>query len=322
LGASNRVNPRVAIPAILACPSCRGALGITDYEAVCGACKRVYPVGEFGYLDLTPRLDPGGLVEMPPTPDDYVGEQHFNGERLFEEFLRPLIDSVQPANALDVGCGAGEMVKQFRKRDIQCYGIDLPSNAEHWAMAGADSHSIFAGDARRLPFVDSSFDLVISLGVIEHIGTLNGHCTLSRTYFEDRLKYAQEIVRVTKLNGTIIIAAPNKSFPIDIQHGPTDALSPKAPIRTFICNKTGLNIHKTWGDYHLPSYEEVRSLFLSHAGATSWQPLPLKGYFGFGRFKRGFLKPFSSLAEAYVQHMPKVFLTTFLNPYVLVRITK
>jgi SAM-dependent methyltransferase len=273
-------------------------------------------------LDLTPRLEPETLADLPATPEDYVEDQHSNGERLFDSFLEPLVKAIHPADALDVGCGAGEMVQQFQKRGIRCYGIDLPSNAEHWAKAGADACSMFGADARRLPFRDNSFEFVMSLGVIEHIGTLNGHCTLSKTYAEDRLRYAEEIVRVTRPNGSIVIAAPNKLFPLDIQHGPTDAVSPRAPLRSFIFEKTGLNVHRTWGDYHLPSYSEVQRLFLSHAGARSLEALPLKGYFGFGRFRRGSLRPLSVLAEAYVNHMPRYFLSTCFNPYVLVRIIK
>jgi SAM-dependent methyltransferase len=307
---------------LFVCPSCRATLTMADRFFRCERCKGVYPLGECGYFDLTPRQESGTLAKLASTPDDYAEDQHSSGERLFDEFLRPLLAALRPANVLDVGCGAGEMVKQFQKHGITCYGIDLPSNARHWAMSGADPGFVFGADARWLPFADNSFDLVTSFGVIEHIGTLNGHCTLSESYVNDRLRYAEEIVRVTKAHGTIVIAAPNKSFPVDIQHGPTDALSPKAPLRSFVCDKTGLNVHKTWGDYHLPSYSEVRKLFLSHAGATSWEALPLKGYFGFGRFKRGFLRPFSYLAEAYVQHLPKSFLSSCLNPYVLVKITK
>lgn len=291
-------------------------------SAVCDGCKVVYPANENGYLDLTPKSGLGVLGEQPPTPEAYVHEQHCNGERLLEEFLKPLIARVQPDNALDVGCGAGEMLKQLKRNGIRCYGIDLPSNADHWAMAGIGTGSAFGADARQLPFADNSFDLVMSFGVIEHIGTVNGHCTLSETYLQDRRCYAEEIVRVTRPNGSIVIAAPNKLFPVDIQHGPTDAVGPKAPVRSFICSKTGLNVHKTWGHYHLPSYAEVRKLFLGHAGARTCEALPLKGYFGFGRFRRGFLKPFSLLAQAYVENIPKSFLSTCFNPYVLVHITK
>jgi SAM-dependent methyltransferase len=316
------MNNNIGHQLVLVCPMCHGRLLVTDLAASCDSCQRVYRVNEHGYLDLTTESSLGAIGEQPPTPENYCHEQHCNGERLLEEFLRPLFATIRPSNALDVGCGVGELVKQIRQEGVQSYGIDLPSNSTHWAMAGAEPDSMFGADARQLPFADNSFDLVMSFGVIEHIGTVNGHCTLSGTYLADRQRYATEIVRVTRPNGTIVIAAPNKLFPVDIQHGPTDAVGPKAPIRSFICDRTGMNVHKTWGDYHLPSYAEVHKLFLEHGGARGWEALSLKGYFGFGRFRDGFLKPFALLAEAYIDHMPKSFLKTPFNPYVLVRITK
>ena len=322
MGCLMKANDNVRDQVAVVCPMCHGKLLVTEHAAPCDSCQRVYRVNKHGYLDLTPESGLGALAGQPPTPENYSHEQHCNGDRLLEEFLRPLFAAVRPRNALDVGCGVGELVKQLRQEGIQSYGIDLPSNSTHWAMAGAEPDSMFGADARQLPFADNSFDLVMSFGVIEHIGTVNGHCTLSDTYVEDRRRYAAEIVRVTRPSGSIVIAAPNKLFPVDIQHGPTDAVGPKAPIRSFICNRTGMNVHKTWGHYHLPSYGEVRKLFLEHAGGRSWEALPLKGYFGFGRFRGGFLRPFAMLAQAYIDHLPKSFLRTPFNPYVLVRITK
>ena len=312
----------IAKDAFIVCPSCHSSLDFGDRCAVCQNCRMVYPVNEYGYLVLTPNSERECSAELPPNSGDYVEAQHFNGKRLLDVFLNPLIAKIGPTNSLDVGCGSGELVKLLRTSGVRCYGIDVFSNSKNWAMTGADPNSLFCADATSLPFGNDSFDFVMSLGVIEHIGTLNGHCTLKKTYIEERRRYAKELVRVTKPGGTILIAAPNKRFPIDVQHGPTDELSPKAPIRSFLFQKTGLNIHKTWGDYHLPSYGEVRSLFLDHAGAKKWEAFPLAGYFGFGRFKLGFLRPFASFAEAYIRHLPSPFLKTFLNPYLLVVITK
>ncbi len=308
---------------VLVCPSCQSSLTVGDASAICEICKVVYPKNEYGYLVLTPHSEQEEVfAELPSNTGEYIEAQHFNGQRLFDAFFKPLISTLRPTLALDVGCGSGELVKLFKTSGVPCYGIDVVSNSRHWSMAGAEPSSLFCADATDMPFESNSFDLVMSFGVMEHIGTLNGHCTLKSDYMEDRQKYASEIVRVTKPGGSILIAAPNKSFPIDLQHGPTDEVSPKAPIRSYINKKTGLNVHKIWGDYHLPSYSEVRKLFVDHAGATHWQVLPLKGYFGFGRFKAGFLRPFAYLAEAYVERLPKPLLSTWLNPYVLVQITK
>jgi 23S rRNA (guanine745-N1)-methyltransferase len=307
---------------VLACPSCHSSLGVGEHSAICESCGEVYRANEYGYLVLMRHSEEDMFAELPSNTGDYIEAQHFNGKRLLEVFLKPLIATFKPANALDVGCGSGELVKLLRTCGVQSYGIDVVSNSKHWALAGTEPSSLFCADATSMPFGNNTFDFVMSLGVIEHIGTTHGHCTLKKAYIEERQKYARELVRVTKPGGTILIAAPNKSFPVDVQHGPRDEVSPETPIRSFLFNKTGLNVHKIWGDYHLPSYAEVRRLFINHAGARDWEALPLEGYFGFGRFKGGFLRPFATFAEAYVGHLPKPLRSTWLNPYVLVRIIK
>lgn len=144
------------------------------------------------------------------------------------------------------------------------YGIDLPHLSKYWARNGNDPRRFFCCDAARLPFPDDSFDVVYSTGVVEHIGTKLGHCSLSSNYVTVRQSYANEILRVTKPNGRILIACPNKAFPIDIQHGACDAAAPMTLVnrlRQYIFDKTRINIHPSWGEYHLLSYSETKKLF-------------------------------------------------------------
>lgn len=232
------------------------------------------------------------------------------------DYLLPLLQNSH--RVLDVGCGVGALVNCLARSGFDAYGVDVPAAVPQWVKAGNDYNRFFCGDAAELPFPDACFDTVTSFGVIEHIGTVTGHCTLRDDYRQQRRSYAREILRVTRPGGKIIISCPNKSFPIDVQHGPTDELS-RAPIRSFICDKTGMNIHKTWGRYHLVSYPEVRQLF---AGVRQFTPLPLKGYFGFSRFSRGFLRPFSAIAQGWIDHMPGFAAESWLNPYLMVQMTK
>jgi SAM-dependent methyltransferase len=252
--------------------------------------------------------------------EDYFKDQEHSGLRVFQEYLLPLLlTGGAVKTVLDVGCGMGQGIRQLDLNGSEAYGVDLPCYSPFWAQAGLESTRFMCADACSLPFSDNFFDFVYSLGVIEHIGTVIGHCTLRPDYQEKRKAYARELLRVTKEGGRIIIACPNKTFPADVQHGPTDALSPKAPFRSFICRKTGLNFHKIWGTHHLLSYAEARRLFHS---CTSFTALPLRGYFGFGKFQRGWLRPFASMARWYVNSLPEGLRTSPLNPYLLVEVRK
>ncbi|HEX4485975.1 MAG TPA: class I SAM-dependent methyltransferase [Terriglobales bacterium] len=306
---SQTVDAPVAVPLICVC--CGTSLAGT---LKCDNCSHAYAKNPFGYVEML--KEPWDHVSA---PDDYVEAQEHTGLRVFQEYLLPLFSEGAARSVLDVGCGMGQGIRQMGVSGADAYGIDLPCYSRAWEKNGLDPAQFMCADACALPFPDNFFDVVYSLGVIEHIGTVLGHCTLRPDYWEKRQAYASEILRVTKDGGRIVIACPNKTFPVDVQHGPTDALSPKVPLRSLICEKTGLNFHKTWGEHHLLSYAETQQLF--RAG-RSFRALPLKGYFGFGKFERGWLKPFASLAKWYVDSMPEWLRRSAMNPYMLAQIVK
>jgi len=304
---------------ILVCPSCHNYLLETDGKLRCKQCGLHFGTNKYNFIEFV--LDKA-VYEIDTTTEEYAKTQESCGVRVYNEYLKPLLLREPSKRVLDVGCGIGKGVSMLMEEGYDAYGIDLPSLSKFWAQAGNDPQHFFCCDATRLPFPHDFFDVVYSLGVIEHIGTENGHSTLSSNYWEARQQYANEILRVTKSAGEIIIACPNKSFPIDIQHGPRGSLNRKNRIIDYIFKTTGINIHPIWGKYHLLSYSETKRLFCHNGGARSFEPLPLKGYFGFKIFESGFLKAFVGLAKIYIDNLPIFLRSSFLNPYMLVRIRK
>lgn len=278
---------------------------------------------ENGYIDFA--LDKV-VYNIQSTTDELAELQgDSSAERLDEEYVLPYLKQEAAVRVLDVGCGVGRTVARLVAAGYEAYGIDLPCLSPYWSKTGKDRGRFVCGEATNLPFADGCFDVVISMGVIEHIGTVDGHCTLADDYDSARRSYARELLRVAKPGGRILLACPNKRFPIDPQHLPSDAHSPRTlafRLRDYIFNKTGLNIHRTWGKYHLLSYDEVRELFIVDGGGSTFEPLPLKGYFGLTMFKSGFWKPFAKLAEIWINDMPAFLRSSSLNPYVLAQIRK
>lgn len=306
------------LPKPVVCPACHGRLQPSETGVRCVACEVQYDRNQAGYLQFP--FEAGGADEASERLTDYADRRSAGADRLYEEFLAPWVEREPVDRLLDAGCGSGDAVARFGDAGTEAYGIDLPKASPFWAEAGRDPDRFFCGDASRLPFADEAFDAVISLGVIEHVGTVTGHCTLAPDYRRRRRSYARELVRVTKPGGRILIACPNKSFPIDIHHGPTDAASGPAALRSTIHRATGLNLHRTWGRYHLVSYRELRQLFCGSAGASSMRALPSKGYFSFDAVRGS--AALRAGARAWVEQLPKGMREGALNPFVLAEIRR
>lgn len=98
---------------------------------------------------------------------------------------------------LEVGCGTGfttaEIVRRVGEENV--VAVDLTPEQMMKAVAKFKSNFIL-GDAENLPFRDNSFDAAISAGSIE--------------YWPNPQKGIEEMARVTKSGGRVVILAPRK----------------------------------------------------------------------------------------------------------------
>jgi len=81
--------------------------------------------------------------------------------------VRRELAGVQPGRALDVGCGPGGNSDVLRRLGWHVTALDYSPDAAQ--MARARGLSALRSDARRLPFRDGAFDLVLSTDAWEHI---------------------------------------------------------------------------------------------------------------------------------------------------------
>ena len=107
------------------------------------------------------------------------------------------------AKVLDIGCGPGEMVLDLRKHNWEIWGIDIAQSMIDIAMKKAEKRNdkpnkvnFSTGDIENLNFPDNFFDLIICSGVIE--------------YLDNDLKWSEQITRVMKPGGILLINVTNK----------------------------------------------------------------------------------------------------------------
>jgi ubiquinone/menaquinone biosynthesis C-methylase UbiE len=103
-----------------------------------------------------------------------------------------------PAAILDIGCGAGTYVRSLAKLGYRAVGLDysLPSLQRAVAADQPKAGKYIAAEAYHLPFRNESFDMVISMGVLQVL-----------TNPEEALG---EMVRVLRPGGWLLIEFLNK----------------------------------------------------------------------------------------------------------------
>jgi SAM-dependent methyltransferase len=117
------------------------------------------------------------------------------------------------AKVLDYGCGAGELVYRLRELGYEAYGFDihrtvqLRSADDERYFGFADQQAVRSGDMHidpanlRIPFNESTFDLIVSTSVLEHV--------------LDHAAVFKETARVLKPNGIALHAYPDRRSPIE-----------------------------------------------------------------------------------------------------------
>lgn len=124
----------------------------------------------------------------------------FGQNRRFELIRRHA--PVEGARILDVGCGLGLYVRQFRACSPHVWGVDI--DPERVAEASRELPNISLAKAESLPFPEGSFDVVLLHEVLEHVG-------------DDRQAVA-EAWRVLRPGGRVVVFAPNRWYPFET-HG-------------------------------------------------------------------------------------------------------
>ena len=246
---------------------------------------------------------------------EYAEGQKAENDRKTDTWLLPLIHSVGAKRVLDAGCGVGQTVERLIEHGVDAHGFDLIENVKFWERYGRphDRYVVTAPIDPILPYDDGSFDMVFSFGAIEHVGTSDGNTARLADYDDIRRRWVQELLRVVKPRGHLLLAGPNRNFPIDVAHGPDTAAS---SFEKWLSRKLKLTVHNPLGKNFLWGYDDVRRYV--GKSVTSIQGLSIHNFIYFGRVPR----PVKLLAESYVRNLPSALLKTGFNPWVAALVRK
>jgi 2-polyprenyl-3-methyl-5-hydroxy-6-metoxy-1,4-benzoquinol methylase len=76
---------------------------------------------------------------------------------------------------LDWGCGFGQLSELLRERGVAIASMDYDAELDGTEVRPLEHHphlqATYTGDPVRLPYEDGRFDAVLSMGVLEHVGS-------------------------------------------------------------------------------------------------------------------------------------------------------
>lgn len=253
---------------------------------------------------------PPGECRLDSTTDAYAADQWRWNAAKARAFLIPLLEGCGARSVLEVGCGVGAMVEVAHDAGYRAYGVDVPSLAPRWADTRLDRARYFAVDPREfvLPFKDASLDFVFTLGVIEHVGTVDGHATRRPDYHAVRRAWIREVYRVVRPGGHLLVGGPNRGFPVDAAHGPDGAAG---PVARALFNALAVSVHPPWGAHFLWSYGDLARYLVGLPHRMT--PMRVGGLLNCSRVP-GPLRP---AARLYLEALPAALLGTGFNPWTL-----
>lgn len=90
------------------------------------------------------------------------------------EYFLDRLSELRPSSVLEVGCGAGRMLRHIRHkfgRELKLCGVDISVNMleEAGKRCGNEDTTFIMGSAASLPFKDTRFDVIFTSGVLMYL---------------------------------------------------------------------------------------------------------------------------------------------------------
>ncbi len=151
-----------------------------------------------------------------------------------------LLDYIGKGKVLDIGCGRGWFMSRLQEKGYEVFGIDIsPPRLKEASRYGA----VIMASADKLPFKDSSFDIITSLTVLHHM--------------DNPWHVIDDARRVLKENGIIYITESVEDNPVFLLMrkaypcwggDPVKARFKRLQIKTAL-SRNGFHIlsEETWG---------------------------------------------------------------------------
>lgn len=176
------------------------------------------------------------------------------------------VGSLAGLQVLDAGSGNGGIGIAFSKRGAEVEGVDIEEELVAISKKEAEEHKSNAHflwyEGTTLPFPDATFDVALSVSVIEHVDT--------------PVRYFSEILRVLKPGGVLYLAFPNRLAPQETHTGLWGLSYLPLPLARLYTKITKHNPIEDNG-LHFYTYWDIARMLRKASGTRTWRIREEKG---------------------------------------------
>jgi len=175
------------------CPHCHIALVQNEKGHACPQCGFVVR-GRDGYFDAGMPLRMSFPEERTKVLASIEKEHFWFGHR--DALLRSILHRIAPAarSLIEMGCGTGRFLASLDVPAGCAVGVEAFENSIQAAAARRPHAVLLRGDVCHVPMDDSSFDVAVSMDVLEHV---EPHPFLS------------EVFRLVRPGGWLLLSVPS-----------------------------------------------------------------------------------------------------------------
>lgn len=116
-------------------------------------------------------------------------------DKIEKAIVSKLIKHIPRSHMLELGCGTGHWSEYFIKQGFSLTGIDISEPMLKLAEQKNLNAEFLKADSHKIPFTNQSFSVISSITMLEFV--------------EDRERVLQEIYRVLKIGGWLILGCLN-----------------------------------------------------------------------------------------------------------------
>ena len=102
------------------------------------------------------------------------------------DLFKRIINKEGKLKVLEVGCGRGSLSSYFAEDGHDCFLLDMSETvigtAKEIFKTNGHQGSFHVGDANSMTFEDDKFDVIVSIGLLEHFENLENELTNSSVF--------------------------------------------------------------------------------------------------------------------------------------------